>query len=338
MPMTSVQVLPGPGIVARFGEVLLWLEEGEGGGRAVTAELLSLARALAVEGDGHEAGPRVAELLRSDPQAVPAMVLVAPTGDGLQVVVHGWGRLLADGIDIDGGWVDRELPAPTALAAGRGGDLLRVPVPESVLDLRRGSTPGGGAAVLFAARPPAAPAPERLDADGPNVVEAGAAPAEAPAGERSGVTVKGVTCSHGHFNNPIAVVCATCGNGMGGVSRILQDGIRPPLGALVLDDGTSVRLDTDLLVGSAPQAEAAATGTGERTVVVADPHAAPVHVAVRLVGWDVVLVPRAPTFVLAPGSQQWSPAPIGQPTPLAAGSRVAVGQRTFAVESAAPSS
>lgn len=165
MTITSVQVLSGPGIVARFGGVLLWMEEGDAGGSAVAARLLSLARELAAGGDGRKAGGRAAEVLRQSPMAVPAMVLVAPTADGLQVVVHGWGRVLADGVDIDGGWVDRELTWTTALAAGRTGDLLRAPTPGSILDLRRGSTRGGGAAVALADRQATGSTPAPVEDD-----------------------------------------------------------------------------------------------------------------------------------------------------------------------------
>lgn len=158
-----VEVLAGPGIVARFGEVVLWLEEGEPGERTVVGRLLHLARSLGEGGDGRQAGAWVADVLRARPEAVPAMVLVVPVEDGLQAVVHGWGRVVADGVDINGGWADRQLSWTAALAAGRGGDLLRVPTPGSVLDLRRGTSPGGGAAIALAPRfesqaPPAAPA------------------------------------------------------------------------------------------------------------------------------------------------------------------------------------
>jgi hypothetical protein len=147
--------------------------------------------------------------------------------------------------------------------------------------------------------------------------------------------VKGVACGRGHFNNPIALVCRTCGSSMADVTRILQDGVRPPLGALVLDDGTTFGLDTDHLIGSAPDDDPAVAAGDARPVPIADSQVAPVHAEVRLVGWDVVLVARAPTFVLVPSTQQWTPAPPGQPSPLAVGARVAVGQRTLVFDSRA---
>ena len=386
MTISAVQVLPGPGIVGRFGDVLLWAEEGDGGGGAAIARLVALARSIADGTNLGQIGGQVAEVLRADPRAVAALVLVAPSGAGLQAIVHGWGRVLADGVDIDGGWADRERAWTNALAAGRGGDVLRVPSPGSVLALRRGTSPGGGAAVLLAAGdagPPAAPppaaapgappppapatpsppapatpsppAPATPSPLGPPVPDAGPAPAPTfeqvdlgaappgrgplPIGSGGGkvtspgpVTVKGVVCGRGHFNNPVAVVCATCGAPMSQASRILQDGPRPPLGTLVLDDGTTFGLDSDYVVGSAPEADAGG-GQAARPVVVRDPtgQVAPLHAEVRLAGWDVLLVARAPTFVLAPGTRQWTPAPPDQPSPLPVGARVAVGQRTFVI-------
>ncbi len=52
---------------------------------------------------------------------------------------------------------------------------------------------------------------------------------------------------------------------------------------------------------------------------------------VRLVGWEVVLVPRADTLVLAPGTERWVPARLDEPVPLPDGTRVAIGSRTFTV-------
>ena len=103
----------------------------------------------------------------------------------------------------------------------------------------------------------------------------------------------------------------------------------------MLDDGTAFGLDTEHRIGSEPHDDRAVVDGQVRTVPVDDPtrQVAPVHAEIRLVGWDVVLVARAPAFVLAPGSQQWAPAPPTQASPLSAGARVAVGQRTFVVES-----
>lgn len=361
--MTSVQVLAGPGMVARFGDVLLWLEEGGGGGAAVASRLLDLARSLAGDGEDEEIGAQVADALNRNPTAVPAMVLVTPTSDGIRAIVHGWGRVVTDDLDIDGGWADRRIPWTGALAAGRGGDVLQVPTPGSGLDLRRGSTPGGGAAVTLTQRgsrpgagtagAPRAAAPLPVPRPVPGAVAPPVAPSSAgpppgaiprfeppvtpgaggTAGDAPGVLVKGVVCREGHFNNPEALACRTCRLGLNQDGKVLRDGLRPPLGKLVLDDGTTFVLDRDHVVGSAPDTDPSVAGGDVRPVKVTDPsgQVARVHAEVRLVGWDVLLVALAPTFVLAPGALQWAPAPPAEPSPLPPGASVAVGPRTFTV-------
>ena len=312
--MTSVQVLEGPGVVARFGNVLLWMEPGRTGDPAVVGRLLDLARDMAEEGSEELVGAGLADVLNRDPAAVPALVLVVPSAGGLRVVVHGWGRVVAGDVDIDGGWVDREVPWSADLAVGRGGDLLRGPRPGSELDLRRGSTPGGGAAATLS------PAP----------VAPGAPSSALPAGA---VMVQGVLCVRGHFNNPEAVACRTCAVGLSQDERTLSDGIRPTLGTLVLDDGTAFALNCDYVIGSAPDTDPAVAGGDVHPIALSDPtgQVARVHAEVRLVGWDVLLVALAPALILAPGSPQWAPAPPAEPSPLPPGTSVALGPRTFSV-------
>lgn len=304
------QPVAGPGVVGRFGEVLLWLEEGEVPSPAVVGGVIGIARSLAEGEDAGSAGERLAAVLRQEPEAVPALALVLPSGDGLHAVVHGWGRVIAEGVDLDGGWVDQPLGWAQELALGRGGGGLRLPAPGDLHDLRRGTAPGGGLAVTLGSRP--------------------ARPSGATA---AGATIKGVLCTQGHFNNPAAESCETCGVGMDRSTRILTDGIRPSLGSLVMDDGTVFDLDTDQVIGSDPeQAGSVADGDAD-PIVIDDPdgQVAPVHAEVRLVGWDVTLVPRAETFVQTPATSRWAPARLHEAVPLPPGSRIAVGPRTFDV-------
>jgi len=329
-----VDVLPGPGIVGRFGEVLVWFEEGEERSPAVVAGVLDVARSLAEGGEDAQAGPRLAEVLRGEPLAVPALVLVVPTEDGLRAVVHGWGRVLAEDVDIDGGWADRTLAWTTSLAAGRGGDVLRLPTPGGVHDLRRGTSPGGGLAVTLGARAevpgPASP-PAGAEPDGP--APDATPPPLAPAAPAGGAGVKGVVCTQGHFNNPTARSCETCGVSMSQGTRILTDGIRPSLGTLVLDDGTAFELDASHVIGSDPGSDASVAAGDADPIVIVDPtgRVAPVHAEVRLVGWEVVLVPREDTFVRLPGFQRWAPARLDEPVPLPVGTSVSIGPRAFSI-------
>ena len=334
LPWTArVQVLPGPGIVGRFGDVVVWLEQAEGASPQLVAKLLDIARSVGDRGDAATAGRRLAEVLCREPQAVPALVLVAPVGDGLQAVVHGWGRVVAGDVEIDGGWVDRTLAWTTSLRAGRGGEALGVAVVAAIHDLRRGTTPGGGMAVTMAPRPEGAgPARPPADAD----AETESPPAEAvaaPPAPAGAATVKGVVCGQGHFNNPSAEACEACGASLSQGTRILLDGIRPSLGSLVLDDGTTFDLDASHVIGCDPERDRSVAAGDADPIVIADPtgQVAAVHGEVRLVGWDVVLVPRAEMFVRAAGSDRWAPARPDEPVPLGDGACVALGPRTFTV-------
>ncbi len=68
-------------------------------------------------------------------------------------------------------------------------------------------------------------------------------------------------------------------------------------------------------------------------IVIVDPtgQVAPVHAEVRLVGWEVVLVPREDTFVRLPGFQRWAPARLDEPVALPLGTSVSIGPRAFSI-------
>ena len=65
--------------------------------------------------------------------------------------------------------------------------------------------------------------------------------------------VLGVSCPNGHHNHPDAVYCSQCGTKMGVQNTtVLINGPRPPLGVLVVDDGTTYSLNEDLIIGREP--------------------------------------------------------------------------------------
>ena len=61
--------------------------------------------------------------------------------------------------------------------------------------------------------------------------------------------VHGVICARGHFNDPTSPFCASCGISMVQQTHNLVEGPRPPLGVLVLDDGSTYVVDRDIVVG-----------------------------------------------------------------------------------------
>jgi hypothetical protein len=141
-----------------------------------------------------------------------------------------------------------------------------------------------------------------------------------------GMIISGVYCKNGHFDDPEALFCAVCGISMNQQSLVPRPGPRPPLGVLVLDDGSVFQLDKDYIIGREPSLDASVASGRSRPLRVADESGivSRVHAKVQLDGWRVLitdlgsangtriklpkqpadqgLLPQVPV-VLAPGSQ-----------------------------------
>lgn len=120
---------------------------------------------------------------------------------------------------------------------------------------------GIGGAVLAATRADAevegtadGTASETASAQPADPTPATATPKAQPAPAQVGpVMVLGVACSQAHHNHPDAVYCSQCGTKMGvHHTVVLINGPRPPLGVLVVDDGTTYSLNEDLVIGREP--------------------------------------------------------------------------------------
>lgn len=269
--------------------------------------------------------------------------------------------------------VDHVLESPFDVL--RAGVTSTAPFGNVHLDLREGVVPGGGfvltrsepeaapaprpIAATAVVRPPEPPEPEKISEEAP---EASGPLAAAPAfesvvlGERAvppareplppaeappaawAPAVRGVLCVRQHFNNPLAAWCNSCGISMLQSTFLLVDGPRPPLGLLVLDDGSTYSLDSDYVVGREPHDDPAVHAGRARALVIEDAERAVsrVHAEIRLEGWDVKIVDRASdngTFVYPPAAAQWLRLAPETPTDLASGTHVAIGRRTFVFDS-----
>jgi len=156
--LTNVQVLAGATSVARFGDVVAWFETGPNGGGVMLTQMLQAIQAVRSGAvPSPEMGARLAAVLNTgDANAVPAMVAATPEGDGLRVVVHGWGAVVADGLHVPNGWVDQVITDRRGFFVGRNTVTAVAPVPGSALDLEDGVVPGDG--VSFAVSPGHGPA------------------------------------------------------------------------------------------------------------------------------------------------------------------------------------
>ena len=150
--------------------------------------------------------------------------------------------------------------------------------------------------------------------------------------------VKGFLCSRGHLNDPRVLFCNLCGIRMAEKTGVFIEGVRPPLGLLVFDNGATVSMDADYLLGREPETDPRVQSGELRPLLVIDQTGGVSrhHAEIRLEGWDVLLLDTGSangTLVAPQGAPQWSSLVPGQPVRLTPGMAVRMGSRQFAFES-----
>lgn len=120
-------------------------------------------------------------------------------------------------------------------------------------------------------------------------------------------------------------------------TAVLVEGPRPPLGLLVFDNGASVALDDNYLLGREPEADARVRTGGLRPLVLFDTGGviSRRHAEIRLEEWDVLLIDCGSangTFVAERDAGQWSALVPGQPIRLLPSMSVRIGERSFVFE------
>ena len=165
--------------------------------------------------------------------------------------------------------------------------------------------------------------PLPLGAEPPEEKDLGAAEEPPP-------VVIGVYCKNDHFNDPEARYCAVCGIGMAQQTKAPREGKRPPLGVLVLDDGSVFQLDADYVVGREPALETSEADGGARPLqlVGASTLVSRSHLRVELDGWQVFvcdLNSANGTQILLPGEKEEKELEPGVRTPLVVGAQVRLG-------------
>jgi hypothetical protein len=155
----KLEVLQGPGLVARFGEVAVWA--GPQATAALQAHLVSEAQRMSQGPSGGDqlANSLIAILQRGDPEPQAPFAVVGPGANGLTLFLHGpvqaWdsGRWLAP--QPVPGWVVTSIARPWPLIILPYGAS---PPPQSQqgnpFDLLSGTVPGAGFVLL---RPPTGP-------------------------------------------------------------------------------------------------------------------------------------------------------------------------------------
>jgi hypothetical protein len=150
--------------------------------------------------------------------------------------------------------------------------------------------------------------------------------------------VEGVLCPSGHFNHPQAPYCRECGVSLAQTDTQSVWRERPQIGVLVFDDGLTVPVDIDLVIGRQPDRDDAVRAGNARPLAVEDGESAVsrVHAVITLNGWDAVITDRGSangTYIAPPEATVWTALEPHQPAPLTPGTRVQVGKRTFVFNS-----
>jgi hypothetical protein len=157
-----VEVLPGPGLVVRFGEVIAWA--GPQASSSLITFLVDGARNLAEDPNG---GRLLADHLRGvlvngDPEPAVPFVTIGPSTAGLDALMHGpiqlWDGLRWHMVSPTPGWLRELLPVTGTVLTGPAGAQPPNLVIGSPLNLIAGVVPGGGLAIVAMPTPPPAPA------------------------------------------------------------------------------------------------------------------------------------------------------------------------------------
>ena len=143
--------------------------------------------------------------------------------------------------------------------------------------------------------------------------------------------VLGVYCKNGHFDDPEARYCAVCGISMAQLTKAPRKGKRPPLGVLVLDDGSVFQLDADYVIGREPSLDSSVADGSARPLRLTDSEGlvSRIHARVELDGWQVYISDLGSangTYVQLPGETDGKLLAPRVRTPLVAGAHVRVGR------------
>lgn len=151
--------------------------------------------------------------------------------------------------------------------------------------------------------------------------------------------VLGFKCARAHPSDPRSAFCTVCGIPVDQTQPLIEV-VRPPLGMLVLDDGTSHLITGDTVLGRDPEhSEQARRGLIPLRVPDTSGGMSRAHAELLLVDWDVTLVDRGSTngtHTRLPGYPAWVRLPPNRPMVLVPGIEISIGNRVLRFEPAAP--
>lgn len=307
-----VGIVRGDRLVARFGDVVLFVDDD---GQSA-AELLA-----AIESAAHtpQPGAAIAERLAGlavgrNSTHVPAFGVVAPMPEGLLMILRGSVKAsikTAEGIRTLSGeraytWVDEVLPE-TVTQVGVTAAEVAVAQASPHTNLRGGVVPGAGFVL------------DRARAAGERPAQQQQRPAETPV--RRGRPDGRGQPAEGEPTQERSLVTSEASTADSAAGSVL-----------VADDGTVYPLDRSYVLGRDPGGDDAVRSAAASPIEVHnDRHVSRVHAYISIDG-DMVRVRDASTpagtFLAAPGAKEWTP--VGSaPIELPVGSSLRIGERIF---------
>ncbi|MEM7093590.1 MAG: FHA domain-containing protein [Actinomycetota bacterium] len=160
-----------------------------------------------------------------------------------------------------------------------------------------------------------------------------------PSSQPGPVMVLGVVCARGHHNHPQATFCSQCGVRIGEhQTTVLVNGPRPALGVLVVDDGTTVSIERDLIMGRDPASHPDVRSGLAGAMVMPDDSLALSrrHARIILDEWSVIVSDLGSSngtwLNRGPNPQEWARVEAGTAVQLEPGDRLRLGSRLVQVE------
>ena len=152
------------------------------------------------------------------------------------------------------------------------------------------------------------------------------------------VHVLGFKCARAHPSDPRSAFCTVCGMPVD-QTQPPSDVLRPPLGTLVLDDGTTFTVAADAVLGRDPQhSDAAQRGLMPFKIEDNSGGMSRAHAEIHLVNWDVTIVDRGSTngTQIRPPGYDWIRLQPGRPIALIYGTEIMLGNRALRFDPITP--
>jgi hypothetical protein len=325
----------GDGLVARTGDAVMYIADETAGAAPLLA---ALDATEGVESPGRALAKALATIaLGPDSALIPPFGLVAPTADGLLLILRGpvtahiesdgQGRRLSGERALT--WVDETLPQTIdkVTIGGPGGPAVAI---GHHTGLRAGVVPAGGFAVLKSGAPePIAPQPHPPERRDPPA-SAGRTPAEPR--RQTPVGPVGAQTPPPPPQAPRARPSAQ-------VPAAETANSRPVAGALTIGDDAVYPLDRPYVIGRNPLADPMVRDSAASPIVLADdPQISRVHAYVTVSAAFVFVRDAgtpAGTFVAAPGASEWTRVGV-QPVMLQPGWCLRIGAKMLTYRATGP--